>query len=77
VVLENFRVQLVGLLKTEVIYRDNRYGFYCSDNPYLKRTFKAARYGIDRGPLLTSPLRAKFDPQRRSCPPGGNLVPKG
>jgi hypothetical protein len=31
--------------------------------------------GRARGPFLTSPLGANFDPQGRSCPPGVNLVP--
>jgi hypothetical protein len=30
-----------------------------------------------RGPFLTSPLGAKFDPQRQSCPPGVKLSPGG
>jgi hypothetical protein len=29
-----------------------------------------------RGPFLTSPLGANFDPQGLSCPPGVNLSPK-
>jgi hypothetical protein len=28
-----------------------------------------------RGPILTSPLGANFDPQERSCPPGVKLSP--
>jgi hypothetical protein len=30
-----------------------------------------------RGPFLTSPLGANFDPQGRSCPPGVSLSPRG
>jgi hypothetical protein len=30
-----------------------------------------------RGPFLTSPLGANFDPQVRNCPPGVNLSPRG
>jgi hypothetical protein len=30
-----------------------------------------------RGPFLTSPLGANFDPQGRSCPQGVNLSPRG
>jgi hypothetical protein len=30
-----------------------------------------------RGPFLTSPLGANFDPQGQSCPPGVSLSPRG
>jgi hypothetical protein len=32
---------------------------------------------VGRGPFLTSPLGANFDPQGLSCPPGVNLYPRG
>jgi hypothetical protein len=67
----NFRVLLRTRRFNDVLQLLSREEKNCD---WLLKTFGQSAL---RGPFLTSPLGANFDPQGRSCPPGVSLSPRG
>jgi hypothetical protein len=56
--------------------KKRKFHFY-SPTPYKVCQSPGLRSQVLRGPFLTSPLGASFDPQGRSCPPRGEVIPWG